>query len=89
MHYVREWRDGGPTDIDACGGDHRRIGEGGWQTRKQVDGRTEWIPPPALDAGGLRTNDYHHPERFLLDRSQDQPDPGGESVIPGCVVRVE
>ena len=41
------------------------------------DGRTDWIPPPHLDTGAPRTNDYHHPERFLLNRSQDQPDPGG------------
>lgn len=81
VHHVREWRDGGPTDIDqltfACGGDHRMIGEGGWRTRKRADGRTEWIPPPALDAGGPRTNEFHHPERFLADRSHDQSDPGG------------
>lgn len=38
----------------------------GWTTRKRrSDGITEWIPPPHLDTGQSRTNDYHHPERFI------------------------
>ena len=30
-------------------------------TRKRKDGRTEWIPPPNLDTGQARVNNYHHP----------------------------
>ena len=28
---------------------------------------TQWIPPPHLDHGQARINDYHHPERFFGD----------------------
>ncbi|MGH3724495.1 MAG: HNH endonuclease signature motif containing protein [Mycobacterium sp.] len=71
VHHVDEWRDDGPTNIDnltfACGPHHRLLQQG-WITRKcRSDGLTEWIPPPHLDAGQSRTNDYHHPERFVLD----------------------
>lgn len=82
VHHVTEWAEGGPTDIDqltfACPGDHKLIGPGGWTTRKRPDGTTEWIPPPELDTGGPRTNNYHHPERFLTDREGAKgDDPGG------------
>ncbi|MEC9323818.1 MAG: HNH endonuclease, partial [Actinomycetota bacterium] len=33
---------------------------------KRPDGRTEWHPPPALDTGQTRINNYHHPERYLI-----------------------
>lgn len=29
-----------------------------------TDGRTKWIPPPSLDTGHTRINDYHHPHRM-------------------------
>lgn len=69
VHHVDDWRDDGPTDIDnltfACGPHHRLLQQG-WTTRKRrSDGITEWIPPPHLDTGQSRTNDYHHPERFI------------------------
>jgi hypothetical protein len=68
VHHVREWAEGGRTDIDtltfACGPDHRLLKPGGWQTRKRADGRIEWIPPPQLPFGAA-TNDFHHPDRFL------------------------
>jgi hypothetical protein len=68
VHHVREWADGGRTDIDtltfACGPDHRLLKPGGWQTRKRADGRIEWIPPPQLPFEAA-TNDFHHPDRFL------------------------
>ena len=35
------------------------------------DGRTEWIPPPNLDTGQDRINNYHHPERFLTPDEED------------------
>jgi hypothetical protein len=42
-------------------------------TRKRKDGRTEWIPPPHLDSGQSRVNDYHHPENYLLPEEDDEP----------------
>ncbi|RDH79284.1 HNH endonuclease [Mycolicibacterium moriokaense] len=68
-HRDRDWAAGGLTNIDdetlACGKDNRRVKPGGWTTRTRKDGRTEWIPPPALDTGQARVNNYHHPERYL------------------------
>ncbi|MDT5182019.1 MAG: hypothetical protein QOJ20_4150, partial [Mycobacterium sp.] len=46
---------------------------GGWRTRKRKDGRTEWIPPPHLDNGQSRVNDYHHPEHYLVPDEDDEP----------------
>ena len=70
-HHVDGWAaDDGPTDIDkltlACGPDNRLVENGGWKTRKRKDGRTEWIPPPHLDTGQPRVNNFHHPEKYLL-----------------------
>jgi Domain of unknown function (DUF222)/HNH endonuclease len=84
VHHVSEWAHGGPTDIDnltfACTGDHPMVQPGGWTTRKREDGQTEWLPPPHLDAGGPRTNDFHHPERFLTNRdSGNDGDDGDDS----------
>jgi hypothetical protein len=45
--------------------------EGGWRTRKRRDGTTEWIPPPHLDSGQSRVNNYHHPERYLLAAEEE------------------
>ena len=71
VHHVTDWAKGGLTDIDdltlACGKDNRLVTENGWRTRKRKDGRTEWIPPPHLDSGQTRVNDYHHPERYLVE----------------------
>jgi Domain of unknown function (DUF222) len=76
VHHVAEWhRDEGGTDVHtmtlACPGDHRLVGQGGWDTRMTDNGRVEWIPPPHLDAGGPRTNQYHHPDRMLKDVEPD------------------
>ncbi len=76
-HGKRGWSKGGRTNIDeevlACGPHNRLVEEGGWTTRIRKDGRTEWIPPPHLDTGQARTNDYHHPERYLVyDSGDDQ-----------------
>jgi hypothetical protein len=69
VHHVEGWAAGGETTITnstlACGPDNRLVEEGGWTTRKRKDGRTEWIPPPHLDTGQTRVNDYHHPENYL------------------------
>jgi hypothetical protein len=44
--------------------DHRLLDDG-WTTRKNVDGVTEWIPPPQLDFGKPTTNGYFHTERYF------------------------
>jgi hypothetical protein len=46
----------------ACGPDKRVIENTGWTTRKRKDGRTAWIPP--------QVNNYHHPERYLIDKDE-------------------
>jgi hypothetical protein len=70
VHHIDDWATGGRTDADkltfACKPNHKQVGNG-WQTRKLPDGRTEWIPPPHLDHGQPRTNDYHHPERLFTE----------------------
>ena len=53
---------------------NRLIEKTGWRTRKRKDGRTQWLPPPNLDTGQTRVNNYHHPERHLI------PDENDESV---------
>ena len=67
VHHVEDWATGGSTDAAnltfACTPHHKLIGKG-WRTKTLADGRIEWIPPPHLDRG-VRTNDYHHPERFF------------------------
>ncbi len=69
-HAVADWNNNGHTNINdltlACGPDNRAATHGGWTTRKRPDGRTEWHPPPALDTGQARINNYHHPERYLI-----------------------
>ncbi len=88
-HRTADWAVGGLTDITdealACGRDNHRVKPGGWRTRTRHDGRTEWIPPPHLDTGQARVNNYHHPERYLLpDDAQDDPgntdEESGDSV---------
>lgn len=68
VHHDDEWAHGGRTDIDkmtlACRPDHKMVDKG-WRTTKLGNGDTQWIPPPHLDHGQARVNDYHHPERFF------------------------
>jgi uncharacterized protein DUF222 len=76
VHHDDGWAAGkAPTDVDkmslACPPDNRLVDGGGWTTRKRHDGRTEWIPPPHLDSGQARVNDYHHPENYLIDDDLD------------------
>ncbi len=75
VHHLDEWAAGGTTDANnltfACV-PHHKLTEKGWRTRKTRRGDTEWIPPHQLDRG-VRTNDFHHPERLL-------PEPPGEST---------
>lgn len=86
VHHVTDWARGGRTDVDeltfGCQPHHELATSGGWTTRKDRLGRTEWIPPPHLPAKPA-TNSYHHPERLLAD-PDECPDecpgeePGGE-----------
>ncbi|WP_156686932.1 HNH endonuclease signature motif containing protein [Mycobacterium sp. Marseille-P9652] len=77
VHHVTGWTKTHRTDIDdltmACG-PHNRLAEKGWTTRTNARGETEWIPPPHLDHGQPRTNTFHHPEKFLSDEDDDEPD---------------
>ena len=71
VHHDDDWARGGRTDIDrltlACKPDHKLIDKG-WRTIKLGNGDTQWIPPPHLDHGQARVNDYHHPERYLGEK---------------------
>lgn len=77
-HAARDWADDGQTNVDelglACGPDNRMVGSGGWQTRINEDNDVEWIPPPHLDTGQARVNEYHRPERLrrLPDDETDE-----------------
>jgi hypothetical protein len=78
VHHVTDWAKTHRTDIDdltfACGPHNRLITDKGWRTRKHPDGTTEWIPPPHLDNGQPRRNDFHHPERLLGGDDEDDED---------------
>ena len=67
-HHLVPWKYGGGTDITnltlACGPDNRAADTGGWSTTMGPDGRTRWTPPPLLDVGQPRTNQYHHPTLY-------------------------
>jgi hypothetical protein len=68
VHHIDGWARGGLTDVDnltlACTPDHN-LTEKGWTTSKLDNGQTAWHPPPRLDNGRARINDFHHPERFF------------------------
>ena len=70
VHHVTPWAQCRETDINnltlACG-PHHKLAEQGWSTRTRADGITEWIPPPHLDRGQSRVNNFHHPETLLGD----------------------
>ena len=87
-HAVADWKNGGQTNIDdltlACGPDNNLIERTEWITRKRKDGRTEWIPPPHLDTGQTRVNDFHHPEHLLRPPEGDPPE--GEDPLAPCRV---
>ena len=79
-HAECDWAQDGETNINdltlACGPHNRLVKPGGWRTRKRRDGRTEWIPPPALDTGQGRVNHFHHPEELL--RTDNKPRDEGD-----------
>ncbi|HEY2447450.1 MAG TPA: HNH endonuclease signature motif containing protein [Mycobacterium sp.] len=82
VHHVDDWAHGGPTDIDkltlACKPDHK-LADKGWRTVKLGNGETQWIPPPHLDYGQARTNDYHHPERIFDDQQSSGSPPSAQA----------
>ncbi|HEX5254954.1 MAG TPA: HNH endonuclease signature motif containing protein [Mycobacterium sp.] len=75
VHHVTDYAKCRTTDVNdltfACGPHHRLLRPGGWTTRKNVKGDTEWIPPPRLDRGQARTNTFHHPENLIRDNGDD------------------
>jgi hypothetical protein len=78
VHHVTEYAKCRTTDVNqltfGCGSQHRIVQPGGWRTRKNTHGDTEWIPPPHLDRGQPRTNTFHHPEKLLHDEDDDDTD---------------
>jgi hypothetical protein len=76
-HAARDWAEGGHTNVDdlglACGPDNRMVGPEGWTTRINADHDVEWIPPPDLDTGQARVNNYHRPERLHRPPDEDVP----------------
>jgi hypothetical protein len=81
VHHVTDYATCQTTDVNdltfACGPQHRLLRPGGWTTRKNARGDTEWIPPAHLDRGRTRVNTFHHPEKLLRngddDEDADQP----------------
>jgi hypothetical protein len=82
VHHIDDWARGGRTDIDkltlACKTDHK-LADKGWRTIKLGYGETQWIPPPHLDHGQARTNDYHHPERIFDDEQSSGSPPSAQA----------
>ncbi len=75
VHHVSGWKNTGRTDIGdltlACGIDNRLVEDGGFTTRTNAKGETEWLPPAHLDHGQPRINRYHHPEKLLIPGDDD------------------
>jgi Domain of unknown function (DUF222) len=76
VHHVTDYAKCRTTDVNqlafGCGTHHRIVQPGGWSTRKNTKGDTEWIPPPHLDRGQPRTNTFWHPEKLLRDEDDDE-----------------
>ena len=74
VHHVDEWAKGGLTNINkltqTCPPDHKLLDEG-WSIHIRADGTTEWIPPPQLPIPGGGINTYHHPERLIDNRDDN------------------
>ncbi|WP_036377106.1 HNH endonuclease signature motif containing protein [Mycolicibacterium austroafricanum] len=85
-HVEADFAKGGNTNVDelglACGPDNRDVNDhGGWTTQMNDHCEVEWTPPPPLDTGQARINNYHRPERLL--RPPDDPEPPGVPEPPG------
>ena len=81
-HHITDYAKNPQTDIGdltwRCGAHHPLIGPGGYTTRRRKNGDIETIPPPHLDHGQPRVNNYHHPEKLLSDGDGDGDDEGDE-----------
>ncbi|MDM4142894.1 MULTISPECIES: HNH endonuclease signature motif containing protein [Mycobacterium] len=77
VHHVTDYSKCHTTDVNqltfACGPHHRLLKPGGWTTRRNAKGDTEWLPPPHLDRGRPRVNRFHHPEKLLQDGDDEVP----------------
>ncbi|BCP06956.1 HNH endonuclease signature motif containing protein [Mycobacterium paraintracellulare] len=75
VHHTTDYATCHSTDINdltfACGPHHRMLDPGGWTTRKNAKGETEWKPPPHLERNRPRANTFHHPEKLLRDDDDD------------------
>jgi Domain of unknown function (DUF222) len=75
VHHVTDYAKCHTTDVNdltfACGTQHRMLQPGGWSTRKNARGETEWIPPPLLERGQPRINTFHFPERLLREYAEE------------------
>ena len=73
-HAVTDWQHGGNTDITdltlACGPHNRLVDTGRWTTT-MTNGQAHWTPPPLLDVGQPRTNQYHHPTLYPPENDGD------------------
>ncbi|MEE2035344.1 HNH endonuclease signature motif containing protein, partial [Rhodococcus chondri] len=71
--HLREWRDGGATDLDnlalVCDADHARITgtDAGWTTTADPHGgRPRWTAPHLLDPTRTRRRNHrHHPHELI------------------------
>ncbi|OKH80277.1 hypothetical protein EB75_21240 [Mycobacterium sp. ST-F2] len=81
-HHIPGWSRGGQTDITAmalaCGCDNRLEDTTSWSTTMK-NGRPHWTPPPLLDTGQPRTNQYWHPTLYPPESGGDDD---GESDSP-------
>ena len=74
VHHVKEWAHGGPTDIDkltfACSGDTTWCSPAaGAPANATTANRMDPTTTPRRRR--TRTNDFHHPDRFLTQRNGD------------------
>ncbi len=80
VHHVIDYATSRTTDMNqltlGCGTNHRTVRPGGWTTRKNARGETEWIPPPHLDRGQPRINNFFHPEKLLREGVEDEEEDG-------------
>ncbi|KWX66916.1 HNH endonuclease signature motif containing protein [Mycobacterium sp. NAZ190054] len=93
-HVVTDWADGGNTNIDelglACGPHNRSVDtDRGWTTRMNNRCEVEWIPPPDLDTGQARLNNYHRPERLLRPPQDPEPLSDNNTEAPTEPAEVE
>jgi hypothetical protein len=78
VHHMREWRDGGTTDLGnlalVCDADHARVTgtDTGWSTTPDpCGGRPLWTAPRLLDPSrSRRRNHRHHPHELIAKAAE-------------------